>query len=135
MIALNSIGQHAKWLKSLLTDISLLEKPIPAMSIHYDNQAIIAKAKQKHSNKLKRHIRLRLKTLRSLQKYGVIALEYIRTAKNIVDPLTKELARRQVIELTKGMRLKPINRSSNKDRKSTRLNSSHSGESRMPSSA
>lgn len=71
-----------------------MEKPTPTVYIHCDNQATIIKAKQKHSNKLKKHIHQRLKTLRYFKKNEVIPLEYIRTAKNILDPLTKGLARR-----------------------------------------
>lgn len=77
MIALDSTEQHAKLLEIQLIDIPLMENPIPPMSIiRCNNQAAIAKAKQKHSDEPKMHIHMRLKILRYLQRHGVIALEY-----------------------------------------------------------
>jgi len=43
-----------------------------------------------------------------LLKYGVVSLEYVRSEKNLADPLIKGLPRRVVLELSKGMGLKPM---------------------------
>ena len=88
-----------------------MDKSISIVSMHCNNQVALVKTKQKYSYEFKRHIYLRLKILRYLQKH--IAFEYKNTTKNISDSLTKGLTRRQVIKLMKGMELKSINWSSN----------------------
>ena len=55
-----------------------------------------------------RHIRYRHNTIRQLFLTRVIYLDYVKSTDNIADTLTKELDRRLVEKLSKGMRLKPI---------------------------
>ena len=55
-----------------------------------------------------RHIRCRHNTIRQLFLTRVISLDYVKSKDNIADTLTKELDRRLVEKLSKGMRLKPI---------------------------
>ena len=43
MIALATASEEADWLRNLLSDIPLWEKPIPAVLIHCDSTATIAK--------------------------------------------------------------------------------------------
>ena len=55
-----------------------------------------------------RHIRRIHNTLRQLLSNGIMTIEYIRSKKNIVDPLTKGLTREQVSKSSRGMGLKLI---------------------------
>jgi len=48
-------------------------------------------------------------TIKQLQKYEVIAIDFIKSKKNLVDPLTRGLSRRQVLETARGIGLKPMN--------------------------
>ena len=41
LIALDTTCTEAEWIKSLLLDIPLLNKPIPAISLHCDNKVVI----------------------------------------------------------------------------------------------
>ncbi|CAL9223148.1 unnamed protein product [Arabidopsis halleri] len=84
-------------------------KPVPALRLHCDSQAAIARALNTHYNGKNRHIRRRHNTIRSLITSGVITLGYIKSADNLADPLTKGLARNQVIKSSRGMGLKPMN--------------------------
>ena len=59
-------------------------------------------------NGKKRHIRLRHAIIRSLIRNNVISLEYVKSERNIADPLTKGLCRKLVLESAQGMGLKPI---------------------------
>ena len=43
MISLAITSEEADWLRNLLSDIPLWEKPIPAVLIHCDSTATIAK--------------------------------------------------------------------------------------------
>ena len=42
-IALDTAGSEAEWLRDLLMDLSVVEKPIPAISMNCDNQTVITK--------------------------------------------------------------------------------------------
>ena len=45
LIALASTSEKANWLRNLLYEISLWEKPIPPILIHYDSTAAIGRVK------------------------------------------------------------------------------------------
>lgn len=107
-IALELAGQEAEWLKGLLTDIPLWGKQSTPVSLHCDSQAAIGVAHNSVYNGKKRHIRIRHGAVKQLLKHGVISLEYVRSEKNLADPLTKGLPRRVVLETSRGMGLKPM---------------------------
>ena len=65
-------------------------------SIYCDNEATIARAKNKTYNEKSRHIRLRHKIVKQLLDDGIISLDYVRSELNISDPLTKPLERKLV---------------------------------------
>ena len=56
----------------------------------------------------RRHLRVRHKSIRNLISHYVISLDFVRSENNIADPLTKGLTCQQVLESSRGMRLKPI---------------------------
>ncbi|KAL8156771.1 hypothetical protein AgCh_001759 [Apium graveolens] len=107
-IALELAGQEAEWLRCLLADISLWGKPAPSVSMHCDSQAAMGLANNQIYNGKKRHIRLRHAIIRNLIRNNVISLEYVKSERNIADPLTKGLCRKLVLESAQGMGLKPI---------------------------
>jgi hypothetical protein len=87
----------------------VVEKPIPAILINYDNQTVITKVKNSHDNmKSNKHVKRRLKSIRKLKSFRVIAVDYIQTAKNLVDPFTKGLSRTMIDNTSKEMGLRPI---------------------------
>lgn len=107
-IALDLASLEADWLRSLLADIPLWRKPTPSISMHCDSQSAIRVAKNSVYNGKKRHIRVRHVSVRQFIVNGVISLEYVRTEKNLADPFTKGLSRRQVEDSSSGMGLKPM---------------------------
>ena len=107
-IALELAGQEAEWLKGLLTDIPLWGKQSTPISFNCDLQAAIGVAHNSVYNGKKRHIRIRHGAVKQLLKHGLISLEYVRSEKNLADPLTKGLPRRVVLETSRGMGLKPM---------------------------
>ena len=104
-IALEKAGSEAEWLRNLLADIPIWPKPVSAVSIHCDCQAAIARANSKIYNGKSRHIRLRHNIVRHLLTDGVITIDFVRSEKNLADPLTKGLSKGLVIETSKGMGL------------------------------
>ena len=107
-IALELAGQEAEWPKGLLTDIPLWGKQSTRISLHCDLQAAIGVAHNNIYNGKKRHIRTRYGEVKQLLKHSVISLEYVRSEKNLADPLTKGLPRKVVLESSRGMGLKPM---------------------------
>jgi len=107
-IALELAGQEAEWLKILLADVPLWRKQETPISLHCDSQAAIGVAHNIVYNRKRRHICIRHSAVKQLLKHGVISLQYVRSEKNLADPLTKGLTRRVVLETSRGMGLKPM---------------------------
>lgn len=59
-------------------------------------------------NGKRRHIRIRHDSVRELLKNGVISLEFVRSERNLTDPLNKGLTRKLVLESSREMGLKPF---------------------------
>ena len=75
-------------------DLPIVEKPIPAILINCDNQTVIIKVNSSKDNmKSSRHMKRWLKSVRKLRNSGVIALDYVETAKNVAYQFTKGLSR------------------------------------------
>ena len=62
----------------------------------------MACAKSKIYNGKSRHVRLRHNIVRQLIDNGVMSLDFVRSKRNLADPLTKPLARRLVSETSRG---------------------------------
>ena len=59
-----------------------------------------------------RHIRRRHDIVRQLLSSGIITIDYVKLKDNIADPLTKGLTRKMVAKTSRGMSLRPLNKSS-----------------------
>ena len=108
MIALATASEEADWLRSLLSDTPLWEKPVPAVLIHCDSTAAIAKVQNRYYNGKRRQIRRKHSTVRDFLSTGAVRVDHVRSEENLADPLTKGLAREKVWKTSKGMGLKPI---------------------------
>ena len=108
LTALETTTTEAEWLRELLMDLPVAEKPIPAILINCDNQTVIVKVRNSQDNmKSNKHVKHRLKSVRKLKNSGVIAMEYINTTKNLVDPFTKGLSCTMIDNASKEMGLRP----------------------------
>ena len=83
---------------NLLADIPLWGKPTPSVSMRCDSQAAIEIANNQVYNGKRRHIHLRHAIVRNLIRNNVMSLEYVKSDRNIGDPLTKGLCRKMVLE-------------------------------------
>jgi fructose-1,6-bisphosphatase/inositol monophosphatase family enzyme len=110
LAALDTVTVEAKWLCELLMDLSVVEKTIPTILMKYDNQTMIAKVNSSKENmKSSRHVKRRLKSVRKLRNFEVIALDYVHTAKNLVDQFTKGLSCNMIDNASMELGLRPIN--------------------------
>ena len=107
LVALEKTRFEAEWLRNLLIDISLFTNSIASVCIHCDCQAAIARAKSKIYNGKIRHICLRHNIVRQLVDNGVMSLDFVRSERNLVDPLTKPLVRKLMSETSMGIGLIP----------------------------
>ena len=108
MIALAAASEEASWLRCLLAEIPLWEKPLPAVLIRCDSTAAIAKIENRYYNGKKRQIRRKHSTIRGLISNGAVRVDYVRTDENLADPLTKGLTREKVLNTSIKMGLMPI---------------------------
>ncbi|WVZ59956.1 hypothetical protein U9M48_010037 [Paspalum notatum var. saurae] len=83
LAALDTTSVEADWLRELLMDLSIVEKPIPAILMNCDNQTAITKMNSDKKNaKSSRHVRRRVKSVRKMRHSEVISVTYIQTEKN-----------------------------------------------------
>jgi hypothetical protein len=109
LTALDTANVESEWLCELLMDLSVVEKPVPAILLNCDNQTVIVKViNSKDNAKSSRHVKKRLKSVRKLRNSGVITITYIQTDKNLADPLTKGLSRNVIDSASRKMGLRPI---------------------------
>jgi len=87
--------------------VPLWPKLISLLSVHYDSKSTLSKVYSHVYDGKSRHIGLRHACVHQLIKDGVITDDYVQTSENIVDPLTKGLARDLVLKTLRGMGLKP----------------------------
>jgi hypothetical protein len=90
LTTLDTASIEAEWLREFLVDLPAVEKPILSISMNFDNHIVIVKVKSSMDNmKCSRHVKRQLKSIRKLRNSGVIALDYVPTAKNLADQFTK----------------------------------------------
>jgi RecG-like helicase len=93
LTALDTASVEAEWLRELLMDLPVAEKPVPAIFMNCDNQTVIININSSIDNiKSTRHIKRHLKSVRKLRNSGVMALDYFHTSKNMADQFTKGLS-------------------------------------------
>jgi hypothetical protein len=108
LTTLDTVTVEVEWLRELLTNLPMVEKPITAIPMNCDNQTVIVKVNSSKDNmKSSRHVKRRLKSVRKLKNSGVIALDYVQTAKNLADPFTKGLSRNMIDLASREMVLRP----------------------------
>ena len=109
LAALDTASVEADWLRELLMDLPVVEKPLPAILMNCDNQTVITKVNSAKDNaKSSRHVKRRLKSVRKMRNSGVITVSYIQTDKNLADPFTKGLSRNVIDSASKEMGLRPM---------------------------
>jgi hypothetical protein len=65
--ALDTATVESEWLRELLMDLSVVEKPMPAILLNCDNQIVIVKVNNYKDNaKSSRYVKRRLKSVRKL---------------------------------------------------------------------
>ena len=107
LTTLDIAGSEAEWLRDLLMDLLVVEKPISAISMNCDNQTMITKVNSSKDNiKSTRHVKRRLKSVRKLRNFGVIALDYVHTSKYLADQFTKDLSRNVIENASREMGLR-----------------------------
>jgi hypothetical protein len=108
LTALDTATVEADWLRELLMNLPIVEKPLPAILMNCDNQTIIVNVDSSKDNmKSSRYIKRRLKSVRKMRNFGVITLNYIYTEKNLAYPFTKGLSHNMIDAASKEMDLRP----------------------------
>ncbi|KAM2998951.1 hypothetical protein FF2_040544 [Malus domestica] len=103
LIVLAMASEEAGWLRNLLSDTPLWEKPIPTILIHCDSTSAIAKVQNRYYNRKRQQIRRKHNTVRDYLSNGAVRVDHIRSEENLVEPLTKGLAQEKIWKTSKGM--------------------------------
>ncbi|KAK4380780.1 Retrovirus-related Pol polyprotein from transposon TNT 1-94 [Sesamum angolense] len=104
LCALDTTGAEAEWLFRLLSQLPIVSQSLPPIVVHCDSQTTIIKVRsRKYNQKTKRHIQVRLKSIRELVSDRVIGIDFVGTKYNVADPLTKGLDLSQVNKSRLGM--------------------------------
>ena len=82
-------------------------RPTLSISVYTDSSSTTEILKQENANKkMNRHIQIRLKSVQCL--LGKVAiLDFVKSEKNLADPLTKSLSRSVVLESSREIGLSP----------------------------
>ena len=91
-VALSEAAQEACWLRSLYSELGLLQEEVPTL-IRGDNEGSIAMAKNPQFHKRSKHIAIRWHWVRDLVQEGKIYVNSCRDPEQTVDVLTKALPR------------------------------------------
>nr|GFB37919.1 zinc finger, CCHC-type [Tanacetum cinerariifolium] len=107
-VALAAAGKEEEWLRNLIHEIPIWPKPIAPIYIRCDSAPTMARVYIQIYNGKSTHLGVRHSMVRELIKNGVISIEFVRTQHNLVDHLTKGLARDLVYKSVLGIGLKFI---------------------------
>ena len=108
LTALDTADIEGEWLRELLMDLPVVKKSIPVISMNCDNQTVIIKVNSsRDSMKSTRHVKRRLKSVRKLRNFRVIALDYVHTSKNLADQFIKGLSRNVIEGASRELGLRP----------------------------
>jgi hypothetical protein len=109
LIALDTATVEAEWLRELLMDLPMVEKPVPAILMNCDNQTVIVKVNSaKYNAKSSRHVKRRLKSVRKLRNSRVISVTYISIEKNLAVPFIKGLSWNVIENASREIGMRPI---------------------------
>ncbi|KAK9756446.1 hypothetical protein RND81_01G098200 [Saponaria officinalis] len=105
LIALSNASDEANWLRSLLYDIPMWDKLVPPVLLHCDSTAAIGRVHSLYYNGKARSVRRIDGIVRGHLSNGAINFSHVRSEENIVDQLTKALAREKICKALRGMGL------------------------------
>ena len=109
LTALDTATVEAEWLRKLLMDLPVVEKPVPAILMNCDIQTVIVKViSAKDNAKSSRHVKRRLNSIRKMRNSGVISVTYIQTDKNLANLFTKGLSRNVIESASREMGMRPV---------------------------
>ena len=107
-IALTLAEQEADWLRIHLIDVLLWGYRGKLISLLSDLESSCSVSLSKVYNGKKRSIWIRHSAMRHLLKHSVVSLDLVRSKDNLVDPSTKGFSGRVILDMSRGIGLKPI---------------------------
>ncbi|CAM8885319.1 unnamed protein product [Rhodiola kirilowii] len=78
-IALAAALKEVEWLKNMIHEIPLWERPVSPISIHCDSAATLAKVYSHVYNGKSRHLGVRHSAVRELITHGVISVDFVKS--------------------------------------------------------
>ncbi|GJR67388.1 putative reverse transcriptase domain-containing protein [Tanacetum coccineum] len=101
-VALAAAGKEVELLRNLILEIPLWSKHVAPISICCVSAATLAKAYSQMYNGKSRYLGVKHSMIHELITNGVVSIEFVRSQRNLVDYLTKGLARDFVLKYVEG---------------------------------
>ncbi|KAJ9557532.1 hypothetical protein OSB04_012146 [Centaurea solstitialis] len=92
-ISASDAAKEAVWLRNFITDLRVVARISRPVDIYYDNSGAVAQAKEPREHHKSRHVLRKFHLIREIIGRGDVRICKIPTDENVVDPLTKPLAR------------------------------------------
>lgn len=105
-IVLAAATKEAKSQRNMLLDIKLWPQPMPTISMFCNSVTMMCVVHNKICNLKSRHISSKHAYIRELVTNGIISLVYVRSSKNMTNPLIKSSNRDGVQMYCEGTKLK-----------------------------
>lgn len=103
-VTLANANKEEEWLQSFLLDMRLCLQPMPTIFLYCDRQAVLSKALNKIYNDKSRQISVKHGCIRQLISKGIISITFMRSYKNLVNPLTEAYTTDLVNDTSMGLR-------------------------------
>ena len=105
-IAASSATKEAVWIKKFISELGIVPSIVDPIGLYYDNNGVIAQAKEPRSHQRSKHILRRYHLIREMIDRGDMKICRVPTLDNIADPLTKPLAQQKHDGHTRSMGIK-----------------------------
>ncbi|KAI5415226.1 hypothetical protein KIW84_040608 [Lathyrus oleraceus] len=102
-IAASSAAKKVVWIKKFISELGIVPSIVGPIGLYYDNNGVIAQAKEPRSHQRSKHILKRYHLIREIIDRGDVKICRVPTLDNIADPLTKPLAQQKHDDHTRSM--------------------------------
>ena len=92
-IAASEAAKEAVWIRKFIIGLGVVPSILDPIVLHCDNNGAIAQAKEPRSHQRSKRILRRFHLIREIVQRGDVKICKIPGENNVVDPLTKQLAR------------------------------------------
>jgi len=84
--------KKASWIKKFITILGVAPKIVDLVALYYDNNRVIAQAKEPRSHQISKHVLRSFHLIKEIIERKEIKIEWVPTKEHLLDPLTMALS-------------------------------------------